>query len=71
MEYQEICASCGVEANRLTCLKKYGHEPIEKSFSISTFHEGVCDCCGEKKWVTEPRDFFYPDFSLLKNKNPQ
>lgn len=22
-----VCIDCGVEANRLTCLKKYGQEP--------------------------------------------
>lgn len=63
-----VCNKCGREANRLTCLKKYGKEPIKIAFTCSTFHSGECDVCGEKTSVTEPRDFFYPDFTLL-NKN--
>jgi trehalose-6-phosphate synthase len=61
-----VCRDCGIEANRLTCLKKYGREPLKKAFSVSTYHEGICEACGEKKEVTQSRDFFYPDFSLLK-----
>jgi hypothetical protein len=70
MENKEInwcCSSCGLEANRLTCLKKYGSEPKKKCFDVSTFHEGICDCCGKKGWITQTRDFFFPDFSLLKS----
>lgn len=63
-----VCDECGIEANRLTCLKKYGKEPDQKKFLISTYHIGKCDCCEKKKFVTEARDFFYPDFSLLLNK---
>lgn len=61
-----VCNDCGIEANRLTCLKKYGKEPKQSKFRISTYHKGRCDVCGKKKSVTEARDFFYPDFSLLK-----
>lgn len=64
----DVCSDCGIEANRLTCLKKYGEEPKKKSFDVSTFHTGTCDVCGETKAVTEPRDFFYPDFGLLHKK---
>ena len=63
-----VCSECGIEANRLTCLKKYGQEPLKKCFDVSTYHENICDCCGKKKWVTEKRDFFHPDFSLLKHE---
>lgn len=62
-----VCRECGLEANRLTCLKKYGAEPLKAAFDVSTFHDGVCGACGEKKAVTEPRDYFYPDFTLLNN----
>lgn len=65
---RKVCDQCGKEANRLTCLKKYGKEPIKIKFHTSTYHQGVCDVCGKEKPVTQPRDFFYPDFSLL-NKN--
>lgn len=64
-----VCSKCGIEANRLTCLKKYGREPLKKCFNVSTVHEGICDCCGKKDWLTETRDYFFPDFSLLKQKN--
>ena len=65
------CRECGLEANRLTCLKRYGQEPKKKSFDVSTMHEGICDVCGRKTWVTQPRDFFCPDFSLLKVSSPK
>ena len=64
----EVCNECGVEANRLTCLKKYKKEPKQKAFLCSTYHKGKCEICKKTKWVTEPRDFFYPDFNLLLKK---
>lgn len=63
-----VCSDCGIEANRLTCLAKYGKEPLKKCFDVSTFHDGTCDVCGKYTSVTEPRDFFDPDFELLKIK---
>jgi len=60
-----VCDECGIEANRLTCLKKYGQEPKKVKFSISTYHKGKCDFCGKIKMITQVRDFFYPDFNLL------
>ena len=60
-----VCDNCGLEANRLTCIKKYGKEPKKAKFSLSTYHEGKCDVCGKTKNVTEARDFFCPDFDLL------
>lgn len=62
-----VCDQCGLEANRLTCLKKYGKEPTKPKFNISTYHKCKCDSCGKVKPVTEVRDYFYPDFSLLKH----
>ena len=46
MEKKEvwICSNCG---------KKYGNKPV----GIATWHEDVCDICGKKTMVTEPRDF--------------
>lgn len=61
-----VCSNCGISANVLTCLKKHKSVPKKLAFDISTYHEGVCDFCRETKFVTEPRDFFYPDFELLK-----
>jgi len=69
-EINNVCAPCGLVANYLTCLKKYGTPPLQKAFTISTFHYGECDYCGEdipgQTRVTEARDFFYPDFSLIE-----
>lgn len=59
-----VCRECGIEANRKTCLKKYGSEPKKPCFEVSTYHQGKCDVCGEAKMVTEPRDFFYPSFNI-------
>ena len=65
-EYRKVCSSCGIAANVLTCLKKYGTPPLKLACSISTFHEDICDVCGKVNSVTEPRDFFDPDFSLIE-----
>ena len=61
------CGECGISANVLTCLKKYGRRPDKLCFECSTMHTGDCDYCGEEKSITEVRDYFYPDFNLLKN----
>lgn len=60
-----VCAECGITANVLTCLKRYGQPPLNLAYSVSTYHEGECDFCHSKKQVTEARDFFFPDFSLI------
>ena len=51
-----VCQECGSKASG------------GKQFEISTWHEDKCDVCGEVKMVTEPRDFFYPDFNKQDNK---
>lgn len=61
----KVCTPCGVSANVLTCLKRYGNRPSKLCFTISTTHKAQCDVCGQVAIVTEPRDYFYPDFSLL------
>jgi hypothetical protein len=61
-----VCAKCGITANVLTCLKKYGNPPKKFCFDQSTFHIAKCDCCGLITEVTEARDFFHPDFSLIE-----
>jgi hypothetical protein len=64
-EIYNVCDKCGLEANRLTCLKRYGKRPLKDKFYSSTYHEGDCDVCGKHTSVTEVRDFYSPDFSLL------
>jgi hypothetical protein len=61
----QVCSSCGISANILTCLKKYGKPPKKLCFDVSTYHKGKCDYCGRETNITEVRDFFYPDFSLI------
>ena len=65
-EINQVCYRCGVTANILTCLKKYSKRPHTLSHQISTYTQGICDLCGDIVAVTEPRDFFSPDFSLLQ-----
>jgi hypothetical protein len=65
----EVCGDCGRLANNMTCLKKYGQLAYEEAYGCSTLHTAVCDICGQRKYVTEPRDYFYPDeraFRYLK-----
>lgn len=51
-----VCQECGEKAS------KKGQR------SLSCWHEGKCDVCGQKKGVTQPRDFYYPEFKQLNNK---
>lgn len=65
-EIRVVCAECGIAANVLNCLYKYGQPPKKLCFGISTYHTAKCDWCKKRKPVTEVRDFFYPNFYLLK-----
>lgn len=67
----QICSDCGKLANKLTCMKRYGAKFDEKkfkaSFGISTMNmSSPCQICGRKVFVTELRDFFYPDVMVLR-----
>lgn len=64
---KSVCYRCGVSANVVTCLKKFNAPPRELAYRISTWHQGECDFCHNMTEVTEPRDFFYPDFELLQS----
>ncbi len=64
-DVNKICHPCGITANYLTCLKKYGRPPLKSAFTVSTYHNDICDVCGHYTGVTEPRDFFHPDFELI------
>ena len=66
-EFCNVCYECGVTANVVTCLVKYHNVPKKIHFTMSTYHEAKCDFCKKKKMVTETRDFFYPNFKLLKD----
>lgn len=61
-----VCHPCGLTANYLTCLKRYGQPPLKPCFDVSTYHRGTCGVCKRETEVTEERDFFYPDFSILE-----
>lgn len=50
-----VCAECGLKASG-------------RHAGVATWHEDVCDVCGQKKTVTEPRDFGYPNFNSGKVK---
>lgn len=49
-----VCRDCGLKASK------------GRSFMISTFSKGKCDICGKITSITEPRDFFYPNFEGTK-----
>ncbi len=62
---QEVCYPCGITANYLTCLEKFGRPPLKACFDVNTVTKGRCDLCGHEDTVTAVRDFFYPNFSLI------
>lgn len=64
-----VCSRCGTMAHVATDLAKgVPFERIKPCYEVSTFHWGLCDCCGLDTYVTEVRDFFYPDFDLINKK---
>lgn len=62
------CSECGKLANYVTCMAKHGRPPLKQSYDVSTMSEGKCQYCGRETYVTEERDFFYPDFELINWK---
>lgn len=52
-------------ANYVTCMARFGEPPKKVAYEVSTYSKGTCKYCGRKTMVTEERDFFYPDFSLI------
>jgi hypothetical protein len=46
------------------CAVAYGGWMKETQYA--TFHEGTCDSCGKTKTVTEPRDYHYPKYPVVK-----
>lgn len=63
-----VCSECGGLANYVTCMAKYGHPPKKDKREIMTFSVGRCEYCGRVTYVTEERDFFYPNFELINWK---
>jgi hypothetical protein len=49
-------------------MARYGHPPKKEAYDVSTFSKGVCKYCGRETYVTEERDFFYPNFDLINWK---
>ena len=64
-----VCGDCGRKANRLTCLKKFNHEPTKIQFVTPKYIKSKCGVCGQIKAVTDPKNFFNPDFDLLINNH--
>ena len=62
-----VCMACGITANYLTCLRRFGSPPLQPAFTVSTYHNRECQFCRKETMCTEARDFFYPDFSLIKD----
>jgi hypothetical protein len=52
-----VCQDCGSTASG------------GKQFSVSTWSIGRCDICGKETAVTEPRDFYNPEFKTETNSN--
>lgn len=60
-----VCSECGRLANYVTCMARYGHPPKKETYDVSTMSKGVCEYCGRETYITEERDFFYPNFKLI------
>lgn len=69
---KNVCDECGVLANRLTCEKKLGKDfdlmKFKRKSGMSTYHRGICDYCKKETYITETRDFFYPNFDLINHR---
>jgi len=52
-----VCRECGLKASK-------DMDNIPLAFQLSTYHIDICGVCGKEKSVTEPRDFWYPDFNI-------
>lgn len=69
-EIYHVCSRCGTLAHVATELARgVKLSNIKPRCAISTFHHGICDCCGHETSVTEVRDFYYPDFALINRKH--
>ena len=66
-EINWVCGECGIKANYLTCLVRYGNKPTKLCYDVSTSTIGKCNFCGEERMISPIRDFFYPEFELLKD----
>lgn len=66
---KQVCLDCGIKARRLTQLKRYGEETKLSGAAITCRANQKCDFCGEITDTTSPRNYGYPDFNLLKEKN--
>lgn len=60
-----VGSECGRLANYVTCMARYGHPPKKEAYDVSTMSKGVCEYCGRETYITEERDFFYPNFKLI------
>jgi len=56
-----VCHVCGLKAMKKAKIKL-------SSPMICTSHDGVCDICGKKRSVTEPRDYGHAWIKLWKLK---
>lgn len=49
----------------LICARKYTTQNIGAN-GVNTFHLDKCDVCGKRDFVTEPRDYGYPEIPGFK-----
>lgn len=54
-----VCHDCGISAMPEAARKR-------RTLWVMTFHLGTCEVCGEKRAVTEPRDYGHPKFKGFK-----
>lgn len=59
-DFNYLCSDCGITANNMTRIRQFGHRATIEAYSVSTFHTGICDVCGQERRVTELRDYFHP-----------
>lgn len=65
-EVHWVCSECG-SLGRFLHLTVYKEASLPMA-SLSTYHVGECELCGDERPVTELRDFGYLDLELINWK---
>lgn len=60
-----VCEECGVKAHEFTYDNKFENPEtgeVKRQMGKAIYKEGTCEACGEQKYTTDRKEFFYPNF---------